>query len=206
MLTSTKPTTEKRASQARQRMTLEEYFALPEGPPNYEFEEGELVLMNPPHGRHQKLMMRLSHPLDDHVTRNHLGSLWPEIEVHLSEEGRVYIPDLVFLSADHLDRYSDADGRIHGVPDLVVEILSPSTERRDRTTKFRTYQQVGVPWYWLIDPDELIAQEYKLTPEGYLLAQSIPPGEAFAPGLFPGLTIDLAALMGETVKTEEDSG
>ncbi len=43
-----------------------------------------------------------------------------------------------------------------GVPDLAVEITSPSTERRDLTTKLRTYQEVGVPWYWLVDPDELI--------------------------------------------------
>jgi len=206
MLTPTKLPTEKRTPPVRQRMTLEEFFAIPEGPPKVELEEGELIVTAQPHGRHQTMLLRLGSVLDSQVTQNRLGRVWPEIDVHLPGEARVYVPDLVCLSSEHLDRYSDVDGRIHGVPDLVVEIISPSTERRDRTTKFRTYQQVGVPWYWLIDPDELIAQEYKLTPEGYLLAQSIPPGEAFAPGLFPGLTIDLAALMGETVKAEEESG
>ncbi len=199
-------TPEKSEAPIRQRMTLEEFFAIPEGPPKVELEEGELIMTAQPHGRHQSLLLYLGAALVDHLRRNSVGRIWPEIDVHLPGEARVYVPDLVFLASDHMDRYSEQDGRIHGVPDLVVEIISPSTERRDRTTKFRAYQQVGVPWYWLLDPDALIAQEYKLTPDGYLLAQSIAPGEAFAPGMFPGLTIDLAALMGETVKAEGESG
>ena len=204
MAVSTRPTAETVALTSGRRLTLEEFFAIPEGPPNVELEEGELIMTAQPHGRHQSLLLYLGAALIDHLRRNRVGRIWPEIDVHLPGEARVYVPDLVFLTSEHLDRYSDEDGRIHGVPDLVVEIISPSTERRDRTTKLRVYQQVGVAWYWLVDPDELIIQEYKLTPEGYLLAQSVPPGDAFTPGLFPGLTIDLAALMGETVKTEEE--
>ncbi len=202
MLASTKVPAEDRALRSGQRMTLEEFFAIPEGPPKVELEEGELIVTAQPHGRHQTVLMRLAYAIDNHTIQIKLGRIWPEIDVHLPGEARVYVPDLVFLTTEHLDRFSDEDGRIHGMPDLVVEIISPSTERRDRTTKFRVYQQVGVPWYWLIDPDSLIIQENKLTPEGYLVAQSIAPGEAFTPGLFPGLSIDLAALMGETVKKE----
>ena len=206
MLTPTKPTADTQALPARQRMTLEEFFAIPEGPPYYEFEEGELILMVKPHGRHQEVVLALGAALRSHVVQGKLGRVWPEIEVRLPGQARVYAPDLVFLSTDHLDRYSDTDGRIHGAPDLAVEILSPGTERRDRTTKFRAYQQAGVAWYWLVRPNDLWVEEYRLTPEGYVLAQTVPPGEPFVPGLFPGLTIDLAALMGETVKTKEDSG
>ncbi len=186
-----------------QRLTLAEYFALPEGQPHYEYEDGELVQMNPPHGRHQQVLLHLASELLLHIRREKVGRLWPEIEVHLPQEQRVYIPDLVYLATEHLNRYSVEEGRIHGTPDLVVEILLPSTERRDRTTKMRAYQQSGLTWYWLVDPDELICQEYKWTPEGYLLAQSIPPGEAFTPHLFPGLSLDLAALLDEAVKPEE---
>ena len=202
MAVSTRPAAETAALTPGRRMTLEEFFAIPEGPPKVELEEGELIVTAQPSGRHQKVLLRLGRLIDGHVTQNQLGVVWPEIDVHLPGKARVYVPDLVFLASDHADRYSEQDGRIHGVPDLVVEIISPSTERRDRTTKFRAYQQAGVPWYWLADPDELIMQEYKLTPEGYLLAQSVPPGEMFIPGLFPGLSIDLAALMGVTVQPE----
>ena len=206
MLTPTKPSIEERAPVTRQRMTLEEFFAIPEGPPYYEFEEGELIPTVKPHGRHQEVAAALIAELRPHIMKAKLGRLWPEIEVRLPGHTRVYAPDLVFLAAHHLDRYSDADGRIHGAPDLAVEILSPGTERRDRTTKLRAYQQAGVAWYWLVRPGDLWIEEYRLTPEGYVLAQAAPPGESFSPGLFPGLSIDLAALMGETVKTEEEPG
>jgi Uma2 family endonuclease len=198
MLTPTTLTPE-RATPARQQMTLAEFFQLPEGPPYYEFEQGELIPMPRPHARHQDIILALGAELRPHIVKEKRGRLWPEIEVHLPGENRVYVPDLVFLAADHLDRYADADGRIHGTPDLAVEVLSPGTERRDRTLKLRIYQRAGVKWYWLIYSDTLWIEEYRLTAEGYVLAQSVPPGESFAPGLFPGFILDLAALLGETV-------
>ncbi|MCI0396836.1 MAG: Uma2 family endonuclease [Chloroflexi bacterium] len=185
--------------QPRQTISLDEFFALPEGPPYYEFEDGELILMSRTHSRHQKVALRLGSALDAHVTSQGLGAVWPEIEVHLPAERRVYAPDLVFLAVEHLDHHNEEDGRIHGVPDLVVEILSPSTESRDRTRKLTSYQRAGVSWYWLVRPDDLGVEEYRLTPEGYLLAQTITAGQPFTPGLFPNLTLELAALMGENV-------
>ena len=191
------PVLDRAVPPARARVTLAEYLALPEGQPNYEFEKGELIRMNPPHARHQDLLLALGSELRSYILRLKLGRIWPEIELRLSGQ-RVYIPDLVFLATAHLDRYSDATGRLHGAPDLVVEILSPATRRRDRTSKLRAYQGAGVAWYWIVDPDSLWIEEYRYIPEGYVLAQSIPPGETFAPGLFPELRIDLAALLGVT--------
>lgn len=197
------PVLDRAAPRTRARVTLAEYFALPEGQPNYELENGELILMNPPHAKHQRVLLRLAALIDQFVSDQNLGSVWPEIQVDLPVK-RVYIPDLVFLAADHLDRYSDADGRLHGAPDLVVEILSPATRRRDRTTKLRAYQDAGVAWYWIVNPDDLWIEEYHHTAEGYVLAQSIPAGESFAPGLFTDLRIDLAALLGVTPVIEPD--
>lgn len=187
------------------RLTLAEFHALPEGPPYYEFECGELIPMNRPHERHQKLLLRLGSVVDDHVTRNRLGSLWPEVEVDLTPE-RGYVPDLAFLATEHLERVTD-EGLIAGAPDLVIEITSPSTRHRDRVTKLHAYRQAGVPWYWIVDPDDLTVEEYRLTPEGYLVAQSSAPGEDFQPGLFPGLTINLAELLGVPLLSEaEEAG
>jgi Uma2 family endonuclease len=199
------PVLDRFAPPTRARVTLAEYFALPEGQPNYEFEDGELIRMNPPHARHQDLLLALGSELRGHIVRLKLGRIWPETELRLTGQ-RVYIPDLVFLATDHLDRYSDADGRLHGAPDLVVEILSPATRRRDRTTKLRAYQDAGVAWYWIVNPDDLWIEEYRHTPAGYVVAQSMPPGEIFAPGLFPELRIDLAALLGVTpvIEPEDD--
>jgi Uma2 family endonuclease len=177
------------------QLSLAEFLALPEAPPRYEFEEGTLIPMPQPHSRHQQILAVLLVTLWSHIRAYRLGQIWPEIDVILPGAGRVYVPDLLYLRPEHGDRHDETTGRIHGAPDLVVEILSPSTRLRDRTVKREAYQQAGVPWYWLVDQDDLTIEELELTPRGYLLTQVVPPGRPFRPALFPELAIDLAALL-----------
>jgi len=181
------------AQEKRVRMTKEEFLRLPEGPPDYEFEDGEVVPLARPHSRHQEVSLEIASVLNPHVKKNRLGRIWQEIDVELTET-KTYIPDLAYLSADHIGRHSEEDGRIHGAPDLVVEILSPSTISRDTLSKLRAYFEAGVPWYWMVDPESLGIAEYHATPEGYLRTASMEAGQVFRPGLFPGLEIDLKRL------------
>jgi Uma2 family endonuclease len=185
-------------------VTLHDFFVLPEGPPYFEFEDGNLIPMPRPHPRHQSILMRLASRLDGYCQTHSIGSIWPEIEIVLSGQPRVYIPDLVFLNTEHLAALPQESSRFHVVPDMVVEILSPSTRKRDRSTKMKAYRAAGVPWYWLVEEDDLTMEELELTERGYLVAQTTTAGHTFTPALFPELTIDLAALMGETVTPEED--
>ena len=182
-------------------MTLAEFHALPEGPPYYEFEHGEFIPKNQPTANHQETSGVLFSVIRPHVIANALGRIWPEVEVDLTP-GHGYAPDLTFLATENLDRLQP-EGFIAGAPDLVVEILSPHTARRDRTSKRRAYQAAGVPWLWLVDPDELVIEEYRLTPDGYLLAQSVGPVELFNPGVFVGLSINLAELLGKPMLAED---
>ena len=182
-------------------LTLADFDALPEGPPDYEFEGGGLIDMPRPHPRHQKIIMRLGALLDGHASGATLGAVWPEIDVQLSRR-RVYVPDLVYLSKDHLERYSPDRGRIIGAPDLVVEIVSPASASRDRVAKFNAYREAGVLWYWLLDSQSLAIEEYRLMPEGYLAVARVAAGEVFRPQLFPDLDVNLAELMGEAVSVE----
>lgn len=178
----------------KQEMSKEEFLALPEGPPDYEFEQGEVILVVRPHAKHQKLVMRLSAALDNHVSSNDLGSVWIEIDTLLTED-RIYIPDIVYLSKEHLDHYHEEDGKIHGVPDLVIEIVSPHSLARDRVAKFNAYFSAGVPWYWIVDPEALTIEEYHAEEKGYLRTASVGEGETFRPGLFPELEINLQGLL-----------
>lgn len=189
---------QRRAQTPRRTVTWEEFLALPEGPPFYEYEDGELVKMTRPHGRHQEVIAALIAILRPFIMIHKLGRLWPEIGVNLPPRNRLYVPDLAFLKGENVNFYSEQEGRIYGPPDLAVEVLSPSTRNRDRTTKMQTYQQAGVPWYWLVEQDDLTIEEFELTERGYLANQLIAPGKPFQPTLFSGLTIDLVALMGET--------
>ncbi len=92
------------------------------------------------------------------------------------------------------------EGRIVGAPDLVVEIVSPSSASRDRVAKFNAYRQAGVPWYWLVDGESLVVEEFQLTSAGYLAIARVAAGGTFQPQLFPGLQINLANLLGEPVE------
>lgn len=127
--------------------------------------------------------------------------VWPEVAVELSHT-RTYVPDLSFLSAANQGRFVD-DIAIQGAPDLVVEVVSPSTASRDRSGKLRAYHQAGVAWYWLVESDTLLITEFKHTPEGYLVAQSVAASDEFAPALFPGLSLRMADLLPDRNVEEE---
>jgi Uma2 family endonuclease len=181
---------------AQRRITKVEFWALPEGPPNFEFEDGVLIPMPSPHGRHQDIASALARVLQVYVVRNGLGRGWVAIDVELTEK-LTYVPDLVFLMTDNLLHYSEQNGKIHGVPDLAIEIVSRSNPGRDRVTKFNNYLAAGVPWYWLIDAESLVQEEYHAEGGRYSRTAAAEGGEPFRPLVFPGLELNLKTLLEE---------
>lgn len=137
------------------RFTYRDYLALPEPVPyrRHEIVDGELVVSAAPRSRHQEVVMNLAALLHQ-LSRSHgLGKVFPSpITVRLHDEGVVQ-PDVIFVAADRL-RIVDPDGDVHGVPDLVVEVLSPSTRELDRGPKRKQYMSSGVPELWIVDAEE----------------------------------------------------
>lgn len=183
------------------RWTAADYRRLPEGPPYYELDEGDLIEMVRPRGKHQEIIGRLFAVIDAHARSNRLGKVWPEVAVQLSPT-LIYIPDLTFLLTENLDRFAD-DVVVQGPPDLAIEVVSPSTASRDRSRKLRAYYQAGVPWYWLVESDTLLITEYRHMADGYLVNQTAAATDEFAPTLFPGLALRMADLLGSIGATEE---
>ncbi len=177
-------------------MTREEFEKLPEGPPYYDYIGGEAIEVNRPTGRHQKIVVRVCNHLMDYLYERQLGDAWADIDV-LLPTGETVGPDISLLLKENLDRYDERKGDITGVPDLVVEVLSPTTAAYDRVEKFAEYHRAGVPWVWLIDQDSLAIEEFQWTPDGYLRVAAVKGGEAFRPKLFPELEINLKALLRE---------
>jgi Uma2 family endonuclease len=177
-----------------QRMTFEEFQALPEGPPYYEYEEGELILVASPTPEHQDIIGVLWNVLRQFVRQRQMGRVVMEVDVYLPD-GRGYIPDLAYLSTERMHLLNPPDRKIHGAPDLVVEVTS-SAPARDRVHKFRVYHGNGVPWYWIVDSNTLAIEEYQATPQCYLRTASVAQGEEFRPQLFPDLAINLETLLG----------
>lgn len=176
-------------------MSREQFEALPEGPPYYDYINGEAVEVNRPKGRHQQIGMRLGNVLWEFAQANDLGEVFPDIDVALPT-GDTFGPDIVFLAKERLGLYDEEKGDLYGAPDLVVEILSPSSASYDRVEKFAVYHRAKVAWVWFVEQESLTIEEFQWTPEGYLLVGGASGGQVFQPKRFEGLEINLNRLLG----------
>jgi Uma2 family endonuclease len=179
----------------RIRMSLEEFERLPEGPPFYDYIDGEAIEVNKPTGRHQDIEHETTHSLKSFVRPRGLGRVYHNIDVRLPM-GNWVGPDIEFIASEHLDRYDEEKGDLYGAPDLAVEVTSPSTAGYDRVEKFEQYRRANVPWVWIVDQDSLAVEEYQWTADGYLRVGGALGGQVFRPRLFPDLELDVKALTG----------
>ncbi|MCS3918679.1 Uma2 family endonuclease [Fervidibacter sacchari] len=189
---------------AKRKISLAEFLSLPEddsSPVKYELEFGELVEVTRPTWEHNELIFALGALLQQYVRSRRLGRVSGDVLVILDEaKDLAYAPDIVFVATENLERIRE--GKVYGPPDLVVEVLSPTTMQRDVGKKKRIYHAYGVQWYWVVDMERQVIEEYRWTPEGYLLTQVVLPDETFRPKLFPELEINLRALMGLEEETK----
>jgi len=143
--------------------TYEDYLRLPDDGKRYEIIWGVLYVTNAPNSLHQFTVLQIARRLSDFVEKGQRGIvLIAPFEVHLPGIARPVQPDLLFVAGDRLKL---GDPYFEGAPDLVVEVLSPGTMRKDRTIKFDAYEAAGVREYWVADPKTRSVEVYSL-PEG----------------------------------------
>ena len=177
------------------RWTFEELVAeLPESNLPTELWDGELIMSPAPSFLHQKIVARLYKALDAWVERHGLGetALAP-IDMVLTTR-RATQPDVVFISNERLGIIKE---RIMGAADLVAEVISPGSRRRDRIDKRDLYEQHGVQEYWLIDPEAKTVEVLHLEAGTYQLAGRWHPGERARSRLLKGFEVPVAPLFGE---------
>jgi Uma2 family endonuclease len=133
------------------RWTYDEFARLPEDGSRYEVIAGELYVTPAPGTRHQRIVMNLAFMLERHVREHGLGWVFPGPVDILFAEGDYLEPDIVFVRRERRGVVSERG--IEAAPDLVVEVLSSSTAKRDRTLKRDRYFHFGVPEYWIADPE-----------------------------------------------------
>ena len=175
--------------------TYEEFMTLPEGGPyRYEIIDGELFMTPAPTPRHQKISGNLFAMIWTHLRSNPLGEIFsaPCDVVFSRDPLQVAEPDLVFVAKAHASLVTEKN--IQGVPDLLVEILSPGTAATDRRVKLSLYERFGVPEYWIVDPEAETVQVYRLVDGRYPDPREFRKEDALDSPLLPGLSIPLSGV------------
>ena len=173
------------------KLTYEDYASLPDDE-RCELIYGELTPMPSPSVFHQLLIFSIGAPLREFVKRLSLGEVVPSpIDVILSATNVVQ-PDLFFVS--NARAHIITEDNIRGAPDLAIEIISPSTERRDRIVKRNLYARHGVGEYWLVDPYAKTVTVLILGANGYDAYAVFGEGDILTSPALPGFALNLSDL------------
>ena len=175
------------------KWTYNDYLNLPDDK-RYEIIDGELIEMAPsPRKKHQIISLNLSYRLLDFVRKHRLGHIISApFDVHLNEKN-ILQPDILFILQEKEDILKEEG--VFGSPDLVIEILSPSTTKRDRENKYKIYEKFGIKEYWIVDPDKESIEVYVLEKDQYRLYNQSAKGYTIKSHLFSEIEINYNMLI-----------
>lgn len=174
-------------------LTYEDYAQTPDDGQRYELVDGQLEWMTAPGRTHQIVSRRLVNLLSRDCESQYEIVCAP-VDVVLSAT-EVRQPDLVMIDLRRLTIYKER-GNIVEPPDLVVEILSPSTRKQDKIVKHQAYAKFGVPEYWIVNPDDGTLEQHRLGPSNsYVLADIYADDEAVASDLLSCVSFTMNDVM-----------
>jgi Uma2 family endonuclease len=175
-----------RAEKLERRYTYNDYLAWPDDT-RYELIDGVSYAMSSPTVRHQDILLNLAFAMKPVFKGQPCKLFAAPLDVALSED-TVVQPDLLVVC----DPKKITDTCIRGTPDLVVEILSPSSSWHDRLRKFKRYADAGVKEYWIVSPDVATVEIFTLENGAFRIHEAFMQQERLQSALFPGLSFDMA--------------
>ena len=184
----------------KERYTLADALAWDEQD-RIELIDGYPVMMAPPTRAHQKISGELFGQLRDYLKGKKCEVYHAPFAVRPFERDGELPDDVDTLVEPDISVICDPskldDTGCKGAPDLVMEILSPSTKRHDRFTKFNLYQRAGVREYWIVDPDDKTVQVFVLEDGHYTAKDFGAVGDAVRVNVLEDCTIDLSQVFPE---------
>ena len=172
------------------KLTYEDYCAAP-ADSRYELLDGELIMVAAPNLKHQRVQVKLTTRLELFIEDRALGTLFTAPCDVLLSDNNVVQPDLGFVSRRRKHLLRDGQ-KVQGPPDLVVEILSPSSTKQDHGEKRALYEKHGVTEYWLVDPVVETVQIHRLQGEVLVPIRTFGREETLRSPVFPGLELRLS--------------
>ena len=180
------------------KLTYDDFVQFPDDGKRHELIDGEHYVTAAPNLKHQAVVVNLTGLLWTHLRVHAVGRVFAAPVDVVFSDFDVVEPDLVFVSkARQADLLTAA--HISGAPDLVVEIGSPSTRKRDETIKRRLYERFGVAEFWVVDPELDEIKVYRLVDGRFerTALLSLEQGDVLTSPLLPGLTLRLAEIFRE---------
>jgi Uma2 family endonuclease len=177
------------------KLTYDDFVQFPDDGKRHELIDGEHYVTPAPNIRHQL------------ISGNFLALIWAYLDAHpigrvldapcdvVVSEVDVVEPDLLYLSNERAAATLTPQ-HVRGVPNLVIEIASPGTRRRDETIKRRLYEHAGVTEYWVVDPETDVVRVYRQGAEGFDRAVELSreAGDVLTTALLPDLELPLARI------------
>ena len=177
--------------QPKLKYTYDDYCELPDDGNRYEVIDGTLYSAPAPNPRHQRVLFNLTALFAPFVTGESVmgEAFFAPIDVIFASED-VFQPDLIYISRERLHIITDRG--LEAAPDLVVEVLSPSTRQRDLELKRSRYAHFGVKEYSLVDPETRTITMLALSGSEYEERGTYGISDQVTTSLVPGLVIHVA--------------
>jgi Uma2 family endonuclease len=173
------------------KLTYEDLLATPDDGKRYEIIDGELYVSAAPFSKHQRTVWNFIDFFKDAERAGYGRGYCAPTDV-VFDQHNVVEPDLLFVLNENQAIITDAN--IQGSPDVLVEVLSPSTSKRDRGVKLQLYARFGVRFYFVVDPQAETVQPYELVVADYRELPVLRGEDQLTCPLFPGISMPVSRL------------
>jgi Uma2 family endonuclease len=178
------------------KLTYDDFVLFPDDGLRHELIDGEHYVTPSPNDKHQTILVNLLLSIGSWLRAHPVGKVWLAPFDVVFSEFDVVEPDLLYVSNERRAQIV-TDANVQGTPELVVEIGSPSTRRRDETIKRALYERAGVSEYWVVDTDLDVVRVYRrLDGERFARPEqlSLEAGDVLTTFLLPGLELPLTEI------------
>jgi Uma2 family endonuclease len=175
------------------KLTYDDFVQFPDDGKRHELIDGEHYVTPSPSTRHQRISGNLHLLIGNWLEQHRIGQVFYAPYDVVFSDVDIVEPDLLYLSNERAAQVV-TEKHAKGVPELVIEIASPSTRRRDETIKRRLYERAGVSEYWVVDPELDVVRVYRREAGGFgrPIELSREAGDVLSTPLLPGLELPLA--------------
>jgi len=180
------------------KLTYDDFVLFPDDGQRHELIDGEHYVTPSPVTRHQRIVGNLHYLIRSFLETHPIGEVFGfPVDVVLSHLD-VVVPDLLYMSNERASTVI-TDANLRGAPDLVIEVGSPGTRKRDETIKLRLYERSGVLDYWIVDPKVDVIRVYRRERDAFARAieLSLDAGDVLTTPLLPGFELPLRAVFND---------